>query len=143
MEEARQPASINTNERRMNIKKYKINGNEYEVEVNAYYGDHAKVTVNGIAYDVEICGQEPMAISPIEGSHTSAANKVVEAPLPGIITSVKVKVGDHIKAGQVIAVLEAMKMENEIQAEHDGIIASVNVAPNESIQEGATIVTLH
>ena len=84
-----------------------------------------------------------MAISPIEGSHTSAASKVVEAPLSGIITSVKVKVGDHIKAGQVIAVLEAMKMENEIQAEHDGIIASVNVAPNEFIQEGATIVTLH
>jgi biotin carboxyl carrier protein len=70
-------------------------------------------------------------------------NKVVEAPLPGIITSVKVKVGDHVKAGQVVAILDAMKMENEILTEHDGVIASVDVVPDESVLEGSTIVTLH
>lgn len=143
MEETRQPAAINQKDKRMRLRKYKINGNEYEVEVNSYSGDRAKVTVNGTTYNVEICGQDPVVISPIDGSKTSVINKVVEAPLPGIITSVKVKVGDHVKAGQVVAILDAMKMENEILTEHDGVIASVDVVPDESVLEGSTIVTLH
>jgi len=53
-----------------------------------------------------------------------------------------VNVGDTVKAGQVIAILEAMKMENEIQAEHDGTVASVNVSKGDSVLEGATIVTI-
>lgn len=68
--------------------------------------------------------------------------KNVAAPLPGVILSIKVKAGDAVKAGQTVAVLEAMKMENEIQAEHDGIVQSVNVEKGESVLEGTIIVTI-
>ena len=64
------------------------------------------------------------------------------SPLPGVIIAVKVNAGDTVKAGQVVAILEAMKMENEIQAEQDGVITSVNVAKGDSVLEGATIVTI-
>ena len=66
----------------------------------------------------------------------------MKSPLPGVIISVNVKVGDAVKAGQVVAILEAMKMENEIQAESDGTVAAVCVAKGDTIQEGDAIVTL-
>lgn len=72
----------------------------------------------------------------------SGAGTVVTAPLPGVIISVKVKPGDTVKAGQVVAILEAMKMENEIQTECDGIVTAVHVEQGESILEGATIATI-
>ena len=72
----------------------------------------------------------------------SSKGKNVTAPLPGVILAVKVKAGDHIRAGQTVAVLEAMKMENEIQAEHDGTVQSVNVEKGESVLEGTIIVTI-
>ena len=127
----------------MNLKKYKINGNEYAVEVSSYSHSHAEVKVNGVTYKVEIIEDKPVDITPVTISHSLTSEKTVEAPLPGIITAIKVKAGDSVRAGQVIAVLEAMKMENEILAECNGIISSVNVTPGESVLEGAAIVTLH
>jgi biotin carboxyl carrier protein len=62
--------------------------------------------------------------------------------LPGVIIAVKVNVGDAVKAGQTVAVLEAMKMENDIQAECDGTVTAVKVAKGDSVLEGATIVTI-
>ena len=72
----------------------------------------------------------------------SGAGKAVKSPLPGVIISVNVNVGDAVKAGQVVAVLEAMKMENEIQAESDGTVTAVHVGKGDSVLEGASIVTL-
>ena len=67
---------------------------------------------------------------------------IVASPLPGVIVSVNVRPGDKVKAGQVVAVLEAMKMENEIQSEYDGVVTSVKVAQGDSILEGSPIVTI-
>jgi biotin carboxyl carrier protein len=64
------------------------------------------------------------------------------APLPGVITSIKVKAGDSIKSGQVVAVLEAMKMENDLQSEVDGTVREVKVEKGDSVLEGAVIITL-
>lgn len=72
-----------------------------------------------------------------------ASGKVVVAPLPGVIIGLKVSVGDVVKAGQVVAVLEAMKMENDIQAEFDGTVTAVNVAQGDSVLEGAVIVMIN
>lgn len=127
----------------MNLRKYKINGNNYEVEVKSYTGDNAEVNVNGVTYKVEIVEDKPVEITPVAVSHSLTSDRTVEAPLPGIITAIKVKAGDSIRAGQVVAVLEAMKMENEILAECNGTVSSVNVAPGESVLEGEAIVTLH
>ena len=145
--------------------RFKINGNEYSVAVNSISGNIADVTVNGTQYQVEMenapaapvhavpATQQPAAPAqqatvqaPQQAAQAapkpSAGGKAVTSPLPGVIIAVKVNVGDTVKAGQVIAVLEAMKMENEIQAEHDGTVASVNVTKGDSVLEGATIVTI-
>lgn len=139
--------------------KFKINGNEYNVAVNSVSGNIADVTVNGASYKVEMenAPAAPVqAVQPAAPVQTAAptqapaktapaasgAAKAVKSPLPGVIISVNVNVGDAVKAGQVVAILEAMKMENEIQAESDGTVAAVCVAKGDSIQEGDAIVNL-
>ncbi|MBP3227394.1 MAG: biotin/lipoyl-binding protein, partial [Bacteroidaceae bacterium] len=66
----------------------------------------------------------------------------VKAPLPGVVTQVKVAVGQAVKKGDTVAVLEAMKMENNIAAETDGTVSGIAVAPGESVLEGAVLVTI-
>ena len=140
--------------------KYIINDMEYNVTVNSVAGDKAEVTVNGVVYQVKIENNEvvnavpasaqpaaaPVAAAPVSPAAPAApaagAGKPVKSPLPGVSVAVKVKVGDTVKNGQVVAVLEAMKMENEIQAEFDGVVTSVNVSQGDSILEGAPIVTI-
>ncbi len=72
-----------------------------------------------------------------------AGSIVVESPMPGKILGVKASVGQAVKAGQVIVVLEAMKMENEIVAPQDGVIASINVANGDTVDSGATLATMN
>ena len=66
----------------------------------------------------------------------------VKAPLPGVVLSIPVKVGDMVKASDTVLLLEAMKMENAIHAGRDGKIASINVAPGDSVLEGAVLITI-
>lgn len=140
--------------------KFKINGNEYNVAVNSVSGNIADVTVNGTSYQIEMENAPAAPVqaapstpvqsvaAPVQPSAAPAApkpaagGKAVTSPLPGVIIAVKVNPGDAVKAGQVVAILEAMKMENEIQAEHDGTVTSVNVAKGDSVLEGAAIVTI-
>ena len=138
--------------------KFKINGNEYNVAVNSVSGNIADVTVNGTPYQVEMenTSAAPVqqaapapAVTPVFAPQPAApaakpatGGKAVTSPLPGVIIAVKVNVGDAVKAGQVVAILEAMKMENEIQAESDGTVTAVNVAKGDSVLEGAAIVTI-
>ena len=140
--------------------KFKINGNEYNVDINSVSGNIADVTVNGASYQVEMdnvpaalvqaaqvqtvpAAQTAPAAAPAAAKPAaSGAGKAVKSPLPGVIIAVKVNVGDAVKAGQVVAILEAMKMENEIQAESAGPVTAVNVAQGDSVLEGAAIVTI-
>lgn len=75
-------------------------------------------------------------------ARASSAGKNVTAPLPGVIIAIKVKAGDTVKAGQTVAVLEAMKMENDILAEHDGTVRSIEVEKGDTVLEGALIITI-
>ena len=138
--------------------KFKINGNEYNVEINSVEGSNASVTVNGTAYQVELenapaapvqaVPAAPVAAAPAPAAPAapkpaaSGAGKAVTSPLPGVIIAVKVNVGDAVKAGQEVAVLEAMKMENSIEATHDGTVTAIHVAKGDSILEGAAVVTI-
>ena len=79
---------------------------------------------------------------PILAPEVSKSDKSLKAPLPGVITSIKVNAGDKVKAGQVLATLEAMKMENDLEAEYDGIVKAINIQKGESALEGATIITI-
>ena len=123
-------------------------------------GKNASVTVNGTPYQVEldeapaaapvqapVSAPAPVAAAPAAAPAAPApaaagAGKAVTSPLPGVIIAVKVNVGDTVKAGQEVAVLEAMKMENSIEATHDGTVTAINVAKGDSVLEGAPIVTI-
>ena len=73
---------------------------------------------------------------------TAAAGKPVVAPLPGTINEIKVKVGDKVNAGDTVVILEAMKMQNNIEAETSGTITSINVNKGDAVIEGDTLVTI-
>ena len=140
--------------------KFKINGGEYEVTVNGIENNVADVQVNGTQYKVEIenapkaspaapvaAGAPVQAAAPAaapaaEPQASAGAGETVTSPLPGVIIEVSVTVGQAVKAGQKVAVLEAMKMENEIQAPKDGKITAIHVSKGDSILEGANIVTI-
>lgn len=130
--------------------KYKINGKEYEVTINSVSETNAQVTVNGASYEVEMIKEEkpqdPIdqrpSIPAREAAPYAEADKSLKSPLPGMILAIKVKIGDTVREGQPVAVLEAMKMENEILSEHDGIVTGIHVEKGETVLEGATIVTI-
>lgn len=145
----------------MKTYKFKINGNEYNVAINSVEGTNASVTVNGTDYQVELedAPAAPVqaapaaapAAAPVQAAPAAPAapkpaasgtGKAVTSPLPGVIIAVKVNVGDSVKAGQEVAVLEAMKMENSIEAEHDGTVTAIHVAKGDSVLEGAAVVTI-
>lgn len=117
-----------------------------------------RITVNGKAYDVAVeevgAGAAPAAApvaapaapvaAPAPAAAPAAAGSVtVNAPMPGKILSIKANVGAAVKKGEVILILEAMKMENEVVAPEDGTVASINVAAGDSVEAGDTLATLN
>lgn len=138
--------------------KYKINGNTYKVAVGDIDDNIAQVEVNGVPYKVELekaPAAKVAAVRPSAAPRTATGDKIiakpaaaatggapVKAPLPGTVLAVNVKVGDTVKASDVVVLLEAMKMENAIHAGRDGRVASVNVAQGDSVLEGAALITL-
>ena len=107
------------------------------------------VTVNGVAYNVTVeegtgTAPAPAAAPAAPAAPAGAAGSVtVTAPMPGNILDVKVKVGDSVKAGDTLLILEAMKMENEISAPQDGTIASVNVRKGDVVNSGDLLCTMN
>ena len=119
------------------------------------------ITVNGTTYDVVVeevgaSASAPVYTAPVAAAPTAApapaakpaakpaaAGSVsVTAPMPGTILDIKVSVGQSVKKGDVLCVLEAMKMENDIPAPQDGVIASINVQKGASVAAGDVIVSL-
>ncbi len=118
------------------------------------------VTVNGVSYEVSVEevgeGAAPAA-APVKAAPVKAAAPVkkapaasgaagavkVSAPMPGKIIAVKKDAGAAVKKGEVILVLEAMKMENEIVAPQDGTVASVNVAAGDAVEAGDVLATMN
>lgn len=106
------------------------------------------VNVNGTSYEVEIelvSENDAKAAAPAAPKAAPAAGgdgEKVAAPMPGTILDVKVNVGDTVKKGQILMILEAMKMENEIMAGCDGKITSIGVTKGQSVESGATLCTI-
>ena len=136
--------------------KYTIDGQEYVVAIGDIVDNVASVTVNGEEFKVEMePEQEPEKKKEVLGQPaqqdseenvTSAANvntaNAVKAPLPGVITEIKVAVGDEVKAGDVVIVLEAMKMANNLEAEKDGKVTAICVKTGESVLEDSPLVVI-
>ena len=140
--------------------KFKINGKDFHVAVNGISGTKADVTVNGVNYDVELenavapvqqaAPAQSAPVAPVASAPKAQAaapahatgGKAITSPLPGVIISVDVKEGSVVKRGQKVAVIEAMKKENDILADADGTVTAVHVSKGDTVAEDAKIVTI-
>lgn len=117
-----------------------VNGKTYEVDVEEVGG--VQTTAPVAAAPKAAPAAAPKA-APASKAAPVAGAKQVTAPMPGTIVSVKVNVGDKVEAGTLVAVLEAMKMENEIFAGVDGTVAGVSVSAGDSVNSGDVIVSVN
>ena len=147
---------------------FKINGQNYDVQIDDVNeaSTLAHVTVNGTAYEVEIAGAQGRVVArpQVAPAHT-VANRVmitpstaapsprlsavapstgyaVKCPLPGTVLAVKVNVGDKVAMGQTLVVLEAMKMENNIDADRAGVVKQISVQQGATVMEGDTLIII-
>ena len=140
---------------------FKINNHAYDVEVKNVEDNMAEVVVNGQAYNVEIDRQiqttktpkivrtEAVPSTDITPSEqkTSAPSApkgsgFIKSPLPGVILEITVNVGDTVKTGDKLLILEAMKMENTINSDKEGKVTAVKVKKGESVMEGDILVEI-
>ena len=127
-----------------------LNGKKYEVEierVDEYRPLDRGVQVSAPA-PILAAAPAPKAApapapAPAPAAAPSAGGQTVEAPMPGKILDIKVKVGDAVSYGQCVIVMEAMKMETEIVAPAAGTVAAINVSTGDSVETGAVLVTLN
>ena len=147
----------------------KIGGVSYAVEVTGSDDNITNLTVNDIPYEVEematsgrtvqksvhrptvvksssaptpaVTASTPVA-QPTVSSGTATSGTGLKSPLPGVILELKVKEGDSVKMGQTVIILEAMKMENNVDADRDGIIEKINVTAGASVLEGDVLLTI-
>ena len=137
--------------------KYTIDGKAYKVTIGEIDENNvADVTVNGDSFKVQMekpaepekrkvvlgqpvateAGAEPVSSAPVD------SNKAVKAPLPGTITGIQVAVGQQVKAGDTLVVLEAMKMANNIEAEKDGKVTTICVKVGQTVREEDPLVVI-
>ena len=156
----------------MKTYQYKVKGVDYEVEIAQVEGKIAKVNVNGIPFEIEMQkpinaakhpalaaarAQSPVAApvaapaaapaakpapQPAAQPAAAGAGNALKAPLPGTVTEVKVQVGQQVNVGDIVLVLEAMKMQNNIEAETTGKVTSILVKQGDNVMEGTVLLTI-
>ena len=137
--------------------KFKIRGSEYEVHLSNFENNIAELEVNGTAYKVELekevkKSKTPKLVRPAVAAPTRREQKLpknisskafaIKAPLPGVIIEIKVKPGDTVKKGDVLLIMEAMKMENNILAEKDGKIKTVKVNNGDNVLQDDVLIEI-
>lgn len=143
----------------MKTYKYTIDGKEYTVEIGQIVDNQAEVIVNGETFCVEMEPEkEPEKKKVVLGNPTennsdasesvsaTPANvntaNALKAPLPGVITDIKVQVGDSVNAGDTVLVLEAMKMANNLEAEKSGKVTAILVKVGENVMEDTPLIVI-
>ena len=136
---------------------FTINGNKYSVDIKELEDDQATIQVNGTEYLVEIEQERKKAVKtpklvresvvrqPGEGNikkKVSAGGFPVEAPLPGNIFKLKVKVGDTVAKGDSLLILEAMKMENDVLADQAGVVKDIKVKEGDSVLQNDLLLVI-
>jgi biotin carboxyl carrier protein len=133
----------------------KIDGKTYQVEIKSLTADTAMVEVDGreVQVDIKLPQDAPRApaprparpapkqAKPVAPRPASAGTKSLLSLMPGVVIKVLVKEGQQVAAGDVLLVLEAMKMENEIRSDRSGAIGSIDVSPGQQVQTGDPLVT--
>ncbi len=147
----------------MKTYKFKIDGSDYAVTINSIENNIAEVTVNDTPYTVELEGPAAQAAPqlprptpaqatvPSTDAHpavartakpAAAGSLAVKSPLPGVILNLMVEVGQQVKVGQRLLILEAMKMENNIDSDREGVVKSIEVRKGDSVLEGDVLLTI-
>ena len=116
------------------------NGVVTEARVDEVRADGCTVTIGGIRYLFEKV--DPRKYSPRNSGALGQGRDSIKAPMPGKVVRVLVKVGDHVEAGQGIAVVEAMKMQNEMKTQHAGRVAAIHVQENDAVNAGTVIAVV-
>lgn len=144
------------------MKKYKlkIKDKEYQVDIMAIEDASATIRVNGVVYDVDIdreikstktpklvrAASSPSTDSEASTAKTAKPDSVkaqnIKSPLPGKILDIYVQPGDTLKVGQTVVCLEAMKMENNINADKEGVVKAIKVQKNDTVLEGDILIEL-
>ena len=133
--------------------RFKIRGNKYEAVINNFENNVVDIEVNGTHYQVEIekeivkaktpkLVRAKVPVSKDDAQIKSKAGKLVKAPLPGTIVKINVKVGDEVNAGDTLLIMEAMKMENNIQCETGGKVKSLLAAVGENVLQGDILMEI-
>jgi len=133
--------------------KFKIRGNKYEANIKSFEKNIVDIDINGTNYKVEleqdlVKPKTPKLVrarvhTPTEDATIkSKVGKFVKAPLPGTIFKLKCKIGDEISAGDTLLIMEAMKMENNIQSEIDGKVKTINIAEGDTVLQGDILLEL-
>ncbi|MBQ0074466.1 MAG: acetyl-CoA carboxylase biotin carboxyl carrier protein subunit [Prevotella sp.] len=129
--------------------KYNINGKEYIVSVGTRVDGVTAVTVNGESYDVALVPEPVVEKKVVVKAPAPAAKQeggddlqdALRSPLPGTIIDIPANVGDEVKEGDTLVVLEAMKMNNNLTAERDGKVKAILVQEGEAVKENTPLVT--
>lgn len=144
---------------------YKVQGVDYTVQIEEVEGNIAKVSVNDIPFEIELQQPinaakhptiaKPVVVAPQTDNQAStqpaaapaqtaapASGNAVKAPLPGTITEINVTIGQQVNVGDTVIVLEAMKMQNNIETEYAGTVKAINVSKGDSVMEGAVLLTI-
>ena len=127
--------------------KLKINSNDYHVVVSGLSNGRADVMVNGQSYSVEIADAGAASAPAVTATAPAPAAKpaaggAVKSPLPGVVLDIQVADGDRVGTGQRLMILEAMKMENNIDSDREGTVKEIKVATGDSVLEGDVLLTI-
>jgi len=118
-----------------------IGGRSYEVRV-APGATGLDVTLDGATVPVEVRHPLEKLVQSSQQGHRAAQGETVAAPMPGLVVALRVKPGDRVTAGQPVAVVEAMKMQNELVARHGGVVSEVLVVERASVAAGQPLIRL-
>jgi acetyl/propionyl-CoA carboxylase alpha subunit len=123
-----------------NIYSFVINNDSFDFEIN-YQNNGYYVLHNGSIYHCKVADKKLAEIKGLLGVHDTIEKAIeLRSPMPGLIVEIRVKEGDVVKAGQGIIVVEAMKMENELQVQHDCKVKSVRVKEREAVDQNQVLV---
>lgn len=138
--------------------KFTIHGTQYEVEINSVEDQIIKLNLNGTPYEVKVDKEIKQTKTPklmrsvavpstesdaaVAKTNAASASSEIKSPLPGTVLDVMVKEGDTVKVGQHLLLLEAMKMENNIDSDKEGVVKSIKVRKGDAVMEGDVLIVM-
>lgn len=119
-----------------------IDNKSYEVLVQEVDGEY-RVLIDGVLYPTKVMDERAKRLAEAAGAFAAGSGDTnIKSPMPGLIVAVPVAVGDEVKKGQVVIVLESMKMENEIKSPREGTITAIKVNPRQTVEQGQLMVVI-